>query len=81
MFRKLTVTAVTAMGLMTPLAATPTAEAHPPFGHFHRHRYEVLYRRCGCPTWECYGSYYFFGQADRTACWLRSRGFEARVCG
>lgn len=81
MFRNLTVTAVTALGLMTPLAATPTAEAHPPVERFHHHRYEVMYRRCGCPVWECYGSYRFFREAEHAACRLRERGFEVHIRG
>jgi hypothetical protein len=38
-----------------------------------------MYRKCGCRTWECYGTYRCFEDADRVACRLRTRGFEVRI--
>jgi hypothetical protein len=79
MLRKLTLASVAALGLVVPLATTPTAEAHPPVErHFHRH-FEVVYRRCGWPRWECYGTYRCFEDAEHAAHHLRERGFEARI--
>jgi hypothetical protein len=84
MLRALTLTAVTALGL---LATVPAVEAHPPVvidfhgPRHHHHRIEVLYRRCGCPTWECYGSYRCFEDAEHAAHHLRRRGFEVRIRG
>ena len=85
MLRTLTLTAVCALGLLTPLAAAPRAEAHSPPEHrsyhveHHHHRYHVMYRRCACPTWECYGDYRCFEDAEHAACRLRARGFEVRI--
>jgi hypothetical protein len=82
MLRTLTLTAVTALGF---LAAAPAVEAHPSIvieyhgPHHHHRRFEVVYRRCGCPTWECYGSYRCFEDAEHAAHRLRTRGFEVRI--
>jgi hypothetical protein len=80
MFRKLAVGAVMSLGLLAPMAAAPAAQAHEDYHHRHYfHRFEVLYRPCGRPYWECYGRYGRWVDADRAACSLRARGFEVSI--
>ncbi len=85
MLRTLTLTTVTTLGLLVPLAAAPAAGASPPqeahyypLHHYHQ-RYHVMYRKCGCPIWECYGTYPCHEEAEHAAYRLRSRGFEVRI--
>jgi hypothetical protein len=87
MLRSITLTAVTAVGLLSPLATATPAEAHPPFHEDHEfiaHRrfhceFEVMYRRCDHEPWRCYGEYRSHEYAERVACHLRERGFEVYI--
>lgn len=72
------------------LTAASPAEARPfweklPFCKRHQPiqqpcvQYKVLYRDCGCQSWQCFGTFANPFRADEAAWSLRYRGFEARV--
>ena len=71
---------VMAVGLVSPLAAVPTAQAQEWEAHHHRQeRFEVMFRPdCHCP-WQCYGRYDCREEAEHAEHHLRARGFEAFV--
>jgi hypothetical protein len=76
MLRKLVVSAVMGVGLLSPLAAAPAAEAHE---YHYRHQFRVFYRSCPREPWACYGRYDRWARADHAACHLRERGFEVVI--
>jgi hypothetical protein len=77
MLRKLVVSAVMGLGVLSPLAAAPAAEAHE---YYHRHHeYRVFFRRCDREPWECRGCFERWERAERVACHLRERGFEVFI--
>ncbi len=83
MFRKLFLSAVVAVGCVTPFIAAPKVEA----AHFHRHHtryghhhhYRVYYRANGNGPWVCYGRYDDCGAANHALFHLRQRGCEGYV--
>ena len=79
MFRKLFLSAVVAVGCVTPFAAAPKVEAQPSYHHHHHHRYRVLYQRCPDEPWILYGRFEHFARARHVAHELRERGFEVLV--
>ena len=77
MIRKLLLSAVVAVGCVTPFAATSKAEAEP--FHHHHHHYNVFYRaNCNSP-WVCYGRFEHFDAARHAEHHLRHQGFEAYI--
>lgn len=78
MLRKLLLSAVVAVGCVTPFAVAPKAEAEP-FHHHHHHCHSVFYRGgCGEP-WAFYGRFEHDEQARHAAHHLRERGFEVFI--
>ena len=76
MFRKVLFAGMTALGVASPMAMTPAADAHPPM-YYHQRVYEVEYRRHH--HWHLYGTYYSHYEAERAEHHLRHQGFDVRV--
>lgn len=93
MFKKLTLAAVTGLGLFATSAveAAPVAVhaglgyapvAHRPYRHraHHRHyHYRVLYRTCARDPWAYHAGFRTRWEADRAAVILRNRGLEVFI--
>jgi hypothetical protein len=86
MVRKLLVSAVTAAGLLSPLASAAPAQAdyrivvyQPVPLRVRPHCYHVYYRACRGEPWICYGRYYSFYDADAAAHFLQVRGFHVVI--
>ena len=78
MFRKLTLAALTTLGLALPLGLAAPVQANEPYGyHHHHHSYEVMYRRHH--GWHCYGTYRSRYDADHAAHHLRHEGYDVRI--
>jgi hypothetical protein len=73
MFRKLLLSTVTSVAVLSPLAVTPKAEAHE---YHHSHCYRVYYRASCNRPWCFGGEYHRWQQAERAAENYRCRGFE-----
>jgi hypothetical protein len=80
MFRKLLFSSVAALGLLSPLAVTSNADAHP-VRHEYRHHaaYRVYYRDPCRPSWVYAGSFSHRHEAVRFAAGYRSRGMLISV--
>jgi hypothetical protein len=79
MFRKLILSAVVAVGCVTPFAAAPKAEADVVYYYHHHHHYRVYYRpNCNLP-WAFYGRFEHFDSARHAAHHLRHQGFEVEI--
>ena len=74
MIRNLFLGIVLSLGMLTPLAVVPQAEAH----EFHRH-YEVLYRLPYHHHWHCYATFRHEHEARHAAEHLRCEGYEALI--
>jgi hypothetical protein len=82
MFHKLTLAAVAALSLLTPLALPAPVQARHDVHTRHipqRHHYHVMYRACQREPWVCYGTYTCHEDAHRVARSLRHQGYTARV--
>ena len=76
MFRKLLLSAIVAVGCVTPFAAASKVSAE---SCHHRHHYCVFYRANCDEPWVIYCRYEHFEQARHAAHHLRERGFDAYV--
>jgi len=77
MLRKMLLSAVVAVGCVTPFAATPKVEAD--WFYHHHHHYRVFYRpNCNLP-WAYYGRFEHFEGARHAAHHLRHQGFEVEI--
>ena len=80
MLRKLLITGVASLGLLSPLAFAAPAVAH----EYHRERYHEreyrVYYRDGCRAgWVCGGTFRHHREAERCAERYRCRGFEIEI--
>jgi hypothetical protein len=84
MLRKLFLTAVVALGLLSPLAVTAGANARE-FRHEDRHEdrhvhtYRVFYRDPCRPGWTCAGTFAQRREAERCAEGYRGRGLAISI--
>ncbi len=76
MFRKVLLSAIVAVGCVTPFVAAPQVSAE---SYHHHHHYHVFYRACCDEPWVCHGSYEHFERARHAAHHLRERGFEVQI--
>ena len=91
MLRTWILSAVAGLGLLTPLAAVPNAQAaqandrveHREVsredGHRRHRDFEVMYRRCRADSWSCYGRFGCREDAEHAEHHLHREGFEAFV--
>jgi hypothetical protein len=88
MFRKLLLTALASLGLLSPLALVPVAGAHEyrhewHHGSRHERRHEcdwqAFYRDPCRPGWVCAGTFEHRREAERFAEQYRCRGFEVSI--
>ena len=84
MLRKLFLTAVVTLGLLSPLAVTAGANAHefhPGYRHEYRHvqTYRVFYRDPCRPGWTCAGTFANHREAERCAEGYRCRGLAISI--
>jgi hypothetical protein len=90
MLRNWILAAVAGLGLLTPLAAVPVAQANDRVEHreaprqdrdgYRRHRsFEVMYRSCCNDPWNCYGRFDRREEAEHAEHHLHRQGFEAFV--
>jgi hypothetical protein len=81
MFRKLIFSGLAVLGLLTPLAFTPSLQAHDRvyvYQPYHRH-YAVIYRSYPFGYWRTYAVFHSHRAAHETAESLRFQGINARV--
>lgn len=93
MFRKLTLAAVTGLGLWSAAPAANAATvavnvgighvtpvAYRPYHRVHRHyHYRVLYRSCARDPWAFHAGFNTRREANRAAVILRNRGLEVFI--
>jgi hypothetical protein len=87
MFRKLLLTSVASLGVLSPVAVTTASahEFHPGFRHEHRREwhheraYRVFYRDPCRPGWTCAGTFCNHREAERCAEGYRCRGFATSI--
>jgi hypothetical protein len=82
MFRKLLLTSVASLGLLSPLAGAPKADAHEyrrEYRHEHHRAYRVYFRSsCHC-GWSFGATFCSRHEAERFAAGYRCRGFEVSI--
>ncbi len=80
MFRRLLLSSVASLGLLSPLAVAPKADAHE-FRHEHRHVpvCRVYYHDPCRPDWVCAGTFRGHREAEHFAERFRCQGFEVRI--
>ena len=77
MLRKMLLSTVAALALLSPLTLTSPVQAHE--HRYHECEYRVYYRVSCHRPWSCAGTFHYWCNAERCADHYRCRGYEVRV--